>query len=322
MEKLLCGVDLGGTKLAVVLMDEGGTIRDERVVYNHRELPDQELADYMCELVQDLLARNHLSDADLRGIGVGFPGHLRYQSGITITTSNLPGLKNFPLKQAMQARFRVPVIVDNDANAQTYAEFRYGAGRGYDSMIFFTISTGVGGGIIINRRLYRGLTGTAGEFGHIIVDPHSTIRCGCGNYGCLMGCASGFTMPHVAQKFFAQGVATTLPHAALEQFNGKMLCDGLARHDPLCERVLAEYGYYFGIGVYNIFQIFNPPVLVLGGGLTNLGEPLLQKIDETFQSLAKPMLYDPFVLRLAETGDRAGVIGAAALLLEAEGDEI
>jgi len=318
MEKLLCGVDLGGTKLAVVLMDEGGAIRDERVVYDHKQCPNQELVDYICNLIQELLTRNHLSEADLRGIGVGFPGHLRYQTGTTITTSNLPCMKNFPLKQSIQARFPIPVIVDNDANAQAYAEFRYGAGCGYDSMIFLTISTGVGGGIIINRRLYRGLTGTAGEFGHIVVDPHSPIQCGCGNYGCLMGCASGLTMPHIAQKFLAQGVATTLPHDALARFDGKMLREGVAQRDPLCERVLRELGYYLGIGVYNIFQIFNPPILVLGGGLTNLGEPLLQQIDETFQSLAKPMLYDPFVLRLAETGDRAGVIGAAALLLESE----
>jgi glucokinase len=313
---MLCGVDLGGTKLAVILMDDGGVIRDESVVYDHKNLPDQTLVMYMCELVQNLLAQNHLHETDLAGIGVGFPGHLRFSTGTTITTSNLPGLKNFPLKQTMQAHFQIPVVVDNDANAQTYAEFRYGAGRGYDSMIFLTVSTGVGGGIIINRKLYRGLTGTAGEFGHMIVDPQSPIRCGCGNYGCLMGCASGLTMLQIVQRFLDQGVTTSLLPEQLALFDGKMLKEGFIQHDPLCERVLAEYGRYLGIGINNIFQIFNPPVIVLGGGLINLGQPLLQAIENTFHSLAQSMLYDPLPLRVSELGDRAGVIGAAALVLE------
>lgn len=316
MEKLLCGVDLGGTKLAVVLADEQGTIRDKCVVYDHATKTDSEIVLYITDLIKQIVSSNRLKETDLYGIGVSFPGHLRYKEGITITTSNLKGLKNFPLRQAIQAHFQVRVLVDNDANAQSYAEFRYGAGRGYTSMIFVTVSTGIGGGIVINNRLYRGMTGTAGEFGHMIIDPHSQIQCGCGNYGCLMGCASGQSLPQIAQKFLEQGVPTTLTIESAENVDGKMIKAGLAKHDLLCENVAAESARYIGIGLYNIFQVFNPPLIVLGGGLMNLGESFFTTIQETFYTYAKGMLHDPIELALAQLGDDAGAIGVAALLLE------
>lgn len=316
MEKLLCGVDLGGTKLAVVLTDEQGTIRDKLVVYDHTTKTDAGIALYISDLIKQLLSSNRLKETDLYGIGVSFPGHIRYRDGVTITTSNLKGFKNFPLKQAIEEHFQTRVLVDNDANAQTYAEFRYGAGRGYESMIFVTISSGIGGGIVINNRLYRGMTGTAGEFGHMIIDPNSAIQCGCGNYGCLMGCAGGLSLPQIAQQFLDRGVSTTLEIESAADIDGKAIKAGLEKHDELCENVVAESARYIGIGVYNIFQILNPPLIVLGGGLMNLGEPFFTTIQATFRSHTKEMLYDPIEIVLSQIGDDAGAIGVAALLLE------
>ncbi len=316
MEKLLCGVDLGGTKLAIVLTNEKGQIKDKLVVYDHVTKTDREIALYITDLIKTLLAKNVLNASNLHGIGVCFPGHIRFKEGITITTSNLQGFKNFPLKQSIQAHFQTRVIVDNDANAQTYAEFKYGAGRGYESMIFMTISSGIGGGIIIDNKLYRGMTGTAGEFGHMIIDPHSPIRCGCGNYGCLMGCASGLSLPQVVQKYLDRGIKTTLEFENASDVNGQMLKMGLERHDELCEKVMTEYAEYIGIGVYNIFQIFNPPIIVLGGGLMKLGEYFLSKIQETFRTLVRDMMFDEISIVLSTLEEDAGAIGAAALLLE------
>jgi glucokinase len=316
MDKWLCGVDLGGTKLAVVLTNEEGSIRDKIVVHDHVRKTDHEIVPYIADLINTLLVKNSLNEMNLHGIGVCFPGHIRFKAGITITTSNLPGFKNFPLKQAIQEHFQTNVIVDNDANAQTYAEFKYGAGKGYESMIFMTISSGIGGGIIIDNKLYRGMTGTAGEFGHIIIDPHSPIQCGCGNYGCLMGCASGLSLPQVFQKYLAQGYKTELKIDNPAAFDGRMLKMGVERHDELCEKVVTEYAEYIGIGVYNLFQIFDPPVIVLGGGLMKLGEDFFQKIQEAFRTFVKEMLYDPIAIVLSKLGDDAGAIGVAALLLE------
>lgn len=316
MGKLLCGVDLGGTKLAVVLTNEKGTIRDKIVVYDHVTKSDHDIALYIVQLIEQILSQNNLTDTDLHGIGVCFPGHIRYKEGITITTSNLKGFKNFPLRQVVHNHFQTRVILDNDANAQTYAEFKYGAGRGHESMIFMTVSSGIGGGIVINNRLYRGMTGTAGEFGHIIVDLHSTIQCGCGNYGCLMGCASGLSLPQVVQKYLDKGIKTALEIDNVADVDGKMLKAGLEMHDELCEQVMKESAEYIGTGVYNLFQIFNPPVIVLGGGLMKLGDRFFHKIKETFRTFAKDMVFDKIEIALSQIGDDAGVIGAAALLLE------
>jgi glucokinase len=316
MEKLLCGVDLGGTKLALVLTNESGQIRDKLVVYDHVTKSDGDITDYICDLIEKLLLRNEVCDTDLEGIGVCFPGHVRYREGITITTSNLQGFKNFPLQQKILQRFQTRVLVDNDANAQTYAEFLYGAGKGYDDMLFMTISSGIGGGIVLDRKLYRGTTGTAGEFGHMIIDPHSTIRCGCGNYGCLMGCASGLSLPQVLKKYLDLGYKTNVEMKNPSEFDGRMLKAGLDENDLLCQIIVSEYANYLGIGLYNLFQIFNPPVIVLGGGLMKLGDEFFESVQKQFYTLVRDMLFDEIQITVSNLEEDAGVIGAAAMLLE------
>ncbi|PIE35676.1 hypothetical protein CSA56_03220 [candidate division KSB3 bacterium] len=316
MEKLLCGVDLGGTKLALVLTNEGGQIQDKLVVYDHATKSDGDITDYICDLLEKLLLRNEVSDADLEGIGVCFPGHVRYREGMTITTSNLQGFKNFPLHQKILQRFQTRVLVDNDANAQTYAEFLYGAGKGYDDMLFMTVSSGIGGGIVIDRKLFRGKTGTAGEFGHMIIDPRSTIQCGCGNYGCLMGCAGGLALPQILKKYLDLGHKTNVEIKNPSEFDGRMLKAGLDNNDTLCRAIVSEYANYLGIGLYNLFQIFNPPLIVLGGGLMKLGDKFFANIQKCFYELVRDMLYDDIQITRSHLEEDAGVIGAAALLLE------
>lgn len=143
------------------------------------------------------------------GIGVVFPGHIRSSEGICITTSNLSaGFKEYPLKAKIEERFdNITVYVDNDANAQAYAEYMYGAGKGTKDMVFVTVSTGgVGAGIIVDGKLYRGMTGTAGEIGHTVIDVHSDRQCTCGNYGCLMTNSCGMFLPTMANAHLEKGI--------------------------------------------------------------------------------------------------------------------
>ncbi|MDP4222741.1 MAG: ROK family protein [Bacteroidota bacterium] len=319
MEKLLCGVDLGGTKLSVGLVQSSGKILDRIVVYDHVGKEDEVIVNYITQLVRKIILANGLEESDLTGIGVGFPGHVRYRDGYTITTSNLKGFKNFPFRDILAKNFTIPVRLDNDANAQAYCELRYGAGRGYDDLIFLTISTGIGAGIILGRKLYRGNTGTAGEFGHTIVDPGSDLVCTCGNKGCLMGCACGLALPHHFRKKLESGIKTTLQLPAdfsYDKVDGQLISRGVAAGDPLCTAIVMECADYIGIGVYNIFQVFNPPVIILGGGLCNLGEMYMTRIKEKFYELARDMIFDPIAIVESEAGSDAGLIGAAALLLE------
>ena len=319
MPGVLCGVDIGGTKCSIALIDEEGIILDKIYTCAHVEENEEGMVSMVAAHVKEILGRNRLKQSDLPAIGVGCAGHIRHSNGVIITTSNLEGFHNYPLRDALQSHFEIPVILDNDANAQAYGEFRFGAGRGYDDMIFVTISTGIGAGIVINGKLYRGMTGTAGEFGHTIVEPDSELTCTCGNRGCIMACACGMALPYLFEKKLKEGMQSKLklpPNFNISRINGQTLKKGLDMDDPVSKAVISDSAYYVGIGLYNLFQTLNPPLIVLGGGLTNWGDFYLGKIKDTFYSLARDMIFDPIEIILSDIIGDAGVIGAAALTIE------
>lgn len=319
MAGVLCGVDIGGTKCSIALIDADGRILDKIYTCAHVEEGEKGMIALIAGHVKEILDRNDLKQSDLPAIGVGCAGHIRHRDGVIITTSNLEGFTNYPLRAELQSHFEIPVILDNDANAQAFGEFKFGAGRAYKDMIFVTISTGIGAGIIINGKLYRGMTGTAGEFGHTIVEPASELVCTCGNRGCLMACACGMALPYLFQKKLKEGFETKIrmpPNFDTSRINGQTLKKGLDLDDPLSKAVISDSAYYVGIGLYNLFQTLNPPLIVLGGGLTNWGEYYLNRIKETFYALARDMIFDPIEITLSDIVGEAGVIGAAALSLE------
>jgi glucokinase len=319
MPGVLCGVDIGGTKCSIALIDEGGMILDKIYTCAHLEEDENGMVDMVAGHVKEILKRNRVKQSDLPAIGVGCAGHIRHSDGVIITTSNMKGFHNYPLRKALQSHFEIPVLLDNDANAQAYGEYRFGAGQGYDDMIFVTISTGIGAGIVINGKLYRGMTGTAGEFGHTIVEPDSDLVCTCGNRGCIMACACGMALPYLFEKKLKEGLKSKLnmpPNFNISKINGQTLKKGLDMDDPLSKAVISDSAYYVGIGLYNLFQTLNPPLIALGGGLTNWGIFYLDRIKETFYSLARDMIFDPIEIVISDIVGDAGVIGAAALTLE------
>ena len=319
MEKLLCGVDLGGTKLSVGLIHQDGKILDKVTVFDHAGKTETMIVEQIVYLIKNILEANRLKESDLLGIGMGFPGHLRYRDGYTLTTSNLKGFKNFPLRDSISAKFDLPVLLDNDANAQAFCEYKFGAGQGYESLIFLTISTGIGAGIILDKKIFRGMTGTAGEFGHTIVNSDNKQICTCGNEGCLMACACGLALPYIFQKKSDEGLKSTLELPVdfdYSKVDGWLIKQGVDAGDPLSTAVLYECADYVGIGLYNIFQVFNPPVIILGGGLMSWGEVYLNRIKSKFHSLARDMIFDKIEIVESKAGCDSGLIGAAALLLE------
>ncbi|HTX73239.1 MAG TPA: ROK family protein [Rectinemataceae bacterium] len=313
------GVDLGGTKLAVGVVDSGGTIVGESVTHDHRGLSEEEVLVRIERNVDAALSAARAARADVKGVGVLFPGHIRWPEGVTLTTSNLPGFKGFPLREMTERRLGIPCLADNDANAQAIGEYQYGAGVGMDPMVLLTVSTGIGGGIIIDGKPYRGFTGTAGEFGHMIIDTSEGKRCTCGNYGCFMGAASGLAIPgaarQLAERLRASGACADLP-SGCEDFaalDGAMLAAGCAEGNELCRAVVEDFARYTGVGLYNIFQVLNPRGIVLGGGLLNLPEFFFEEAVSTCYRLAGSMMHDRMEIRRGLLGGRSGVIGAAAL---------
>jgi len=319
MSEILCGVDIGGTKCSIALIDYHGKILDKIYTCAHVEEEEDGMVRMVAGHVKELLQRNQVEESDIPALGVGCAGHIRFSDGVIVTTSNLEGYDNYPLRDKLQSHFKIPVVLDNDANAQAVGEHKFGAGKGYEDMIFVTISTGIGAGLILNGKAYRGMSGTAGEFGHTIVEPDSELVCTCGNKGCLMACACGMALPHLFKKKLEEGMETLIrmpPNFNISKINGQTLKKGLDMGDPVSKAVISDSAYYVGIGLYNLFQTLNPPLIALGGGLTNWGDFYLDRIKETFYALAGDMLVDPIEITLSHIIGDAGVIGAAALGLE------
>jgi glucokinase len=222
------------------------------------------------------------------------------------------------LRDVIAKQFDATVIVDNDANAQAYGELCFGVGNRYSDIIFVTLSTGIGSGLIIDNHLIRGKTGTAGEIGHTIIDSHSDIQCSCGNYGCLMSLSSGIYLPQLYKKYLNQGIPSSLGLTleTVSCFDGIALKKGLDLGDKISEKVLHDSAFAVGTGLYNLFQILNPEVFIIGGGLINIGDIYLDLIKKRFFSLVKDMLFDTIDFIYPSLGDDAGLLGAAALILE------
>ena len=315
-ETVTCGVDLGGTKISIALVRPDGTITARRIIRNHSGLPEDDIVELVADAVREI---NGSAPVPSR-VGVGTAGHVDYRRGLLISNSNLPGFTDYPLAARLSEKIGAEVSVDNDANAQAFAEYRYGAGHGFDNVMFVTVSTGLVAGIIIDGKVYRGVTGTAGEIGHTIVNPESRIRCGCGNFGCLMAHTSGLTLPDVIrEKLKDPRVKTAIDFSGLAdaQINGELVKEGLEAGDRLCVDVVGEYARYLGLGLHNAVQTINPGVVVVGGGLTGWGDVYMDQVRDTFSRLAAKTLTHPPEIRLSQIGTDAAVIGAAALAMDA-----
>ncbi|MGM0432137.1 MAG: ROK family protein [Spirochaetota bacterium] len=319
MKSLLCGVDLGGTKVVCALVTTDGEIVVKNEFRGHKSLTADETVAQISSHIKELLTEAGVSKSDIQGVGVGACGHVNHDTGRVITNSQLRDFRDYPLAEKLSDAVGMDVVIDNDANAQAYAEYLFGSARGFSSATFVTVSTGIGAGFVIDGRLFRGSAGTAGEIGHTIINPHGTIRCGCGNYGCLFAHAAGQSLPQiVGQKLLRPGIQTTIDFNGLEdhEITGELIGQGFEAGDPLCTEVVMECADYLGMGLQNLFQIMDPDVIVLGGGLTNWGQRYLDRIRTRFYRTAGRMLSHPLEIKVATLHANAAFIGAAALVLE------
>lgn len=328
---LNCGIDLGGTKVAIALVSEAGEVQRQTEIRNHRDLSPVTLMKAIGASVRGLLADVEISPHELKAIGVGTSGHVDYKSGTVMMNSNLPTFRNVPLANMIQGDLGVPVVVDNDASAQAWGEYLFGSGRGHEDMVFVTTSTGFGAGIIVRGKIFRGVNGIAGEVGHAIVEPTSTVKCGCGRYGCQMAYSSGLTLPNVVREMLREGprlagkpifgyvetaaAPSDIPFDNLsdEEITGELIGSGLQRGDPFCVQVVEQYADYMAIGLNNIMQTLDTGTFVIGGGLSNWGERYHERVRSQFTMLVKGMVPRIPVISLSSLGKDAAVIGAAFL---------
>lgn len=318
MEDLVIGVDVGGTKIAVGLIDRNANFIARDISYSHFRKPPDQVVDEIVRLIEQLLIKSNQDKSKITGVGLGIAGHVHSERGIVLTNSNMPDWDCYPLRDTLKSRLGLPVIIDNDANCAALGEFRYGAGRGAKDMCYVTLSTGFGMGIVINGKLHRGATGTAGEIGHTVVNPDGPL-CSCGKRGCLMSYACGIALDKMARDCIERGeetLLTSLCGDCPDHVKSEMIAEAAAKGDQVALRMLHTAGKYFGIGLSTIVQVINPDTIVIGGGLVHIG-PLL--LDSCFKSLNEnihPVLIDSARIVFSELWNDAGVIGAGALIWE------
>lgn len=318
-ERLLLALDFGGTKLTAgaVSTSELAAVGECRW-RAHRMVPSplgssaQSDLEIMVGLARDLLTT---AEAPLAAVGVSFGGLVDAARGLVLLSHHVPGWEQMPLRDWLEERLGVPAAVDNDANAGALGEHRFGAGRGCDSLMYITVSTGVGGGWILNGQPWRGVDGMAGEIGHIVVDPDGPV-CLCGKRGCVERLASG---PYIAQRarqwLKAQPdrghILRGLAEGDLEAITAELVAQAAAQGDDLAWEALEVAAWGLGVGIGNAANLVNPECFVLGGGVTKAGQRFWEVVRRTACQTALPEVH--FDVVPAALGDDAPLWGAIAL---------
>ena len=315
---LVIGIDIGGTKIAAGLFDSQGNFLARSFSNSHAGCPPDRVVDAVVASADALLVESGVSKSDIKGVGVGCAGHINFQRGVVLANSNLPDWHNNPLRETLQGCLKMPVILDNDANCAAWGEFRFGAGRGSCNMCYITFSTGCGMGIIINGKLYRGATGTAGEIGHTIVNPDGPL-CFCGKRGCLMSYACGMALDrdgHECLKCGEDTLFNRLCGECKEHIPAEQIAEAARQGAPAALHLIETTGKYFGIGLSTVVEVLNPDTIVIGGGLSHIGHLLLDPCIESLNEHIQPVLVDSARIVMSELWNDAGVLGAGALVWE------
>jgi glucokinase len=314
------GVDIGGTKVAAGLVDGGGEIRCQTRAPMVATGAAAAGLDAVTSAIQSVVAqsaRESNSAGMIRGIGICSPGPLDPKTGIVINPPNLPCWRNFPLAPEVAKVYRVPVKVDNDANAAALAEVRWGAGRGYRYVFYATIGTGIGTGIVFDGRIYHGKTGAAGEGGHVSIDYRGP-RCGCGKLGCIEAFASG---PAIAKR--ARTKLTANPNVSssmldlaggnIDAVTSEMVGQAHAAGDVIAGEVLLETVELLTIWLGNMVDLLDPDVIIVGGGVAAMMRPFFDDIKRDLPKWCINSGVRDIPLLMARYGADAGIAGGAAL---------
>jgi len=305
MTKRYVGIDLGGTNLKLGLVSaEGDLLRRLAVPTEAAQGPDHVLA-RMADAVRQLAEVADLAMDDLAAVGVGVPGPLDSEAGLVHFAPNLAGWIDVPVRDTLQDALGRTVVVENDANAAAYGEFRVGAGRQVQSLFVLTLGTGVGGGIIQDGRLLRGATDTGAELGHVIV-AYGGRLCGCGNRGCLEAYASATA---VVDRFRQEAGVSDL--ARRDGLEAKDVFEAAAGGSKAAARIVAETAEYLAVGITSILHVLNPEMVVLTGGMMGAGEAFLEEIRGHVRRLAFPSAWEACQIRASTLGGDAGILGTA-----------
>ena len=306
-------IDIGGTQMrAAVYAPESQSPVQHKRIQSHA--PGEKVFDRLVGLVESVWPM----DRTVEAISVSAPGPLDPHTGVVMTTPNIKEWRDFPLTAKLSERFGLPAFLGNDANLAGLAEWKFGAGRGHHNVLYLTISTGVGGGVIIEDRLLLGHHGLAAELGHVTVDvSRSAPVCGCGFRGHLEAFSSGTGIEHYVTDELAAGRASSLTGKP----SARAIADAANAGDELARKAYARAGKYLGVGVANYLHIFDPSIVIFGGGVSMSGPLLFEPFEASLKkNVFHPRYLEGLVIAKAQLGDDGGLLGALALArLKVEG---
>ncbi|HET9838617.1 MAG TPA: ROK family protein [Candidatus Angelobacter sp.] len=303
MTRFAIGVDLGGTNLRIAAVDDNGKLLEKTTTSTPVTRGRSAVIDEMCAAIQQTVTKFR-SGAEMAGIGIGVPGIIEMQTGTVRQSPNLPDWRDYPVRDEIERRLRTTVILENDANAAALGEKWMGAGAAVDDMCMLTLGTGVGGGIVLKGQVWHGMTGMAGELGHINVDPDGP-PCNCGSRGCVEQFASATAIKRMAIEAIATGKAPELARAMHEdpEFSSKVVYQMTVQRDEPAKEIFRRVGDALGVALADLVNIFNLPMYVIGGGVSSAWEAFAPAMMERVRK-------NSFVYRATAPADKApGVQG-------------
>lgn len=308
-KKYVVGVDLGGTKIYTALVNLDGNIIKEKTVPTQAHEGEVSVLNRIVDTIDFVIEGTDLNE--IKAIGIGSPGPLDVKRGVIVSSPNLP-FKDFNLVKPIKEKYKLPTFLDNDANVATLSEFMFGAGKGTENMIYITASTGIGAGAVLNGKMYRGNTSNALEVGHMTVMKDGP-RCGCGNTGCAESLGSGTAIMKRAKDASVSNAVTSLKN--YDNVTAKEVFTEAEKGDKVSKEILENALSYLGIAVANIINIFDPEMVVIGGGVTNGGKIVFDAINKEVENRCLKTIRENCRIEKAKLEGKAGVLGAAALAI-------
>ncbi|WP_461207496.1 ROK family protein [Clostridium sp. DL1XJH146] len=306
------GIDLGGTKISGVISDLQGNVYSKYTIPTNAEQGEKVVLERIESVIDRLIVESEINIKNIKAIGIGSPGPLDPQKGIILTTPNLP-FRNFKIVEPIEEKYGVKTFLDNDANVATIGEFMFGAGVSTENMLYVTVSTGIGGGAIINGKIYRGNTYNAFEVGHMTIEKDGP-RCNCGNIGCAEVLSSGTAIARIANETISGPIIqSTLKK--YDKVTAKEVFDEAFNGDKVAKEIIDTSLNYLGIFISNLIVTMDPEMIVIGGGVAQAGDIVFDKVKEVVDKRVFKNMAENCKIVPAKLGVDAGVIGAAALAI-------
>lgn len=312
-KKYYIGIDIGATNTKYALLDKNARIKIKKVIATTAYKNEYEFVSISRDIICGILRELKLKRDEVFGTGIGAPGAIDSVKGIVHYFVNIRRWKEVPLKKIMESKIKIPTYVDNDVNVMTMGEFYYGAGKGARNMIGLTLGSGVGGGLILEGRIYRGTALAGGEIGHMPINVIGP-KCLCGGSGCMeVYVGNKYIVKRYKESTRAQGHKTQVKNLELTP---KVIYERARSGDRMAVKVLRDTGIYLGICLSGVINLLNPEIVVIGGGVANAGRFIFDSVKETIKKRAMPLPAKTVRITKAKLGEDAGVIGAVALVKE------